>query len=95
MTNRPLTTPVINLNGDRAETLMVTSLAVVTALNTLIEAMRDASPHGRNFQCSPEGSYDAARAQFREHCNQLRSMESFYVEQYLDLQEQNEDRKNR
>lgn len=94
MTNhRSLTTPIINLNGDRAETLLGQADAVTTAISDLIHAMRDASPHGRNFQCSPEGAYEAARKQYQVHCDFLRNMEKFYMDQYLDLNDQAESRK--
>lgn len=91
--HRSLTTPIINLNGDSASTLLGQADAVTTAISDLIAAMRDASPHGRNFQCSPEGSYEAARKQYQVHCDFLRNMEEFYTDQYLDLNEQAESRK--
>lgn len=88
-TSRPLTTPIINLNGDRASTLLEQADTVTTAISDLISALRDASPHGRNYQCSPAGSYDAARIQYEVHCKLLRDMEQFYTDQYLDLNDQN------
>jgi len=88
MTNRPLTTPIINLNGDHAETLLEQIREIHNAIHTLSKVLGSASPHGRNFQCSPEGAYDAARRQFQVHCDALRNMEKFYTDQYIEIADQ-------
>jgi len=95
MTTRPSTCPIINLNGDNAKTLLEGNMEVVKALGALLEAMREVGPHGRNYQLNPDGDYDAARKQYRLHCEQIRAMESFYSDQYLELEDQNVGRDGR
>ncbi len=87
-TRKTITTPIINLNGDRAETLLGQINAVHEAIRLLSQAIGPASPHGRNYQCNPEGSYDAARRQHQEHCDALRKMDQFYTDQYLEITDQ-------
>jgi len=96
MTNpRSLTTPIINLNGDRAETLLDQLRGIHDAIHAISKVLGNSSPHGRNYQCSPEGAYDAARRQHQVHCDALRNMEKFYTDQYLEIADQVRDSKRR
>jgi hypothetical protein len=57
-------TPTIHMNGDTAKTLTGQWKAVYTASNALLEALRLARPHGRNFY--PQGEQAISIAQ-NEH----------------------------
>lgn len=58
--------PIVNLNGASARDLMEQQLEVKRALDKLNHALREACPHPRDFQLSPEGDYDKAMAIHRE-----------------------------
>ena len=63
--------PIVNLNGDNSATLIKQQYAVIKAAQALLKAMREASPHGRNYQCNPDGDYYAA---YKQHAADTRSV---------------------
>jgi len=52
--------PIVNINGDSIVTLFNQQQAIREAWEALMQALREAHPHGRNFQCNPKGDYEAA-----------------------------------
>ena len=49
----PLVLPQINLNGTSKQQLIEQQLGVAAALRTLLKAMGEAAPHGRDYQFRP------------------------------------------
>lgn len=56
-------TPLVNLNGSSRESLLEKEGKVLTALVALQEALREAYPHGRDYQISPIGTFEKASAE--------------------------------
>ena len=54
--------PVINLNGTSSNELIEQNKAVWSALETALQRMREAMPHGRDFQTAG-GMFIAEKAQ--------------------------------
>ena len=55
--------PQVNFNGSSKEALMKQNLKVLKAAKQLLEAMCEASPHGRDYQTLPIEAYRLARSQ--------------------------------
>jgi len=59
----PIVTPIIHLNGDRAETLVAALEHAYTAVQEAIEALRQCAPNGRNYYPEP-GLLERAQIQY-------------------------------
>jgi hypothetical protein len=61
---QPLITPIPNLNGNSADSLVQQCRQILAATRALRDAIRNASDlvHGRNFQTLPAGVATVARA---------------------------------
>lgn len=67
MADTEITFPQVNLNGTDADSLIAQQVGVMNAARELMDAMRQASPHGRDYQTLPAGTWEKARAeQFRQ-----------------------------
>lgn len=56
---RTFTLPTVSLNGSTAQELLQQQLDVLKAVDALRDAMRQAAPHGRDYQYAPERWNDA------------------------------------
>ena len=56
------TMPTVNLNGSDREALVQQQLAILSAMETLLEALQAGFPHGRDYQLAP-ATYEPARAE--------------------------------
>ena len=72
------TFPVVNMNGDRAETLIAQAQKVSEALREAKAAIQEAFPHGRNFQNNPAGDYDKAREEAYAMLAALDTLSQYY-----------------
>ena len=59
--------PQVNLNGTSAEALLRQYTQAADALRVAVNAFVDVTPHGRDYQTLPDGSYAVAREQHRAH----------------------------
>ncbi len=73
--------PMIHLNGDSQDSLIEQQANVLAALRGAEEAIRAATPHGRNYH--PLGP-DAYQAAVREHRARQAALEAL-VREYHDL----------
>ncbi len=65
-------TAQINNNGDTMETLIDQHLAILEATKTLIQAMRNAAPNGRNYQTHSDLSeFDRDVRQHLSDCSNI------------------------
>jgi hypothetical protein len=62
--------PIINMNGTSAQDLMDQNTDVVASLREARQKMREATPHGRDFQTDPD-KYKVARLQYEGRMAQL------------------------
>ena len=66
--------PVVNSNGKSAEALIEEYSAVLHALDKTIDAMKQITPHGRDYQTEPREVYDEAVDQHRARMGLLAIM---------------------
>lgn len=59
--------PQVNLNGTSAEALLRQYTQAADAIRVAVNAFVDAAPHGRDYQTLPDGAYERARAEHRQH----------------------------
>jgi hypothetical protein len=87
---KPLVTPLVNLNGATAKSLIEQHVAVMNALDTVLEAMSQAFPHGRDFQTHPDGNAAvyAARDAWQERMLALTEMKREITDNALAIQAQ-------
>ncbi len=64
------TAPIVNLNGSAARDLTDQQRKIADAAYDLITALCEATPHGRDYQTSPQGDFEAAR---REHAATIKA----------------------
>ena len=76
--NLPKHYPIINNNGDSPRALMANYRALYKAIEVVEEALRNATPHGRNYQIGGT-DYQAARDLHEQHLIELRNMRIAYV----------------
>lgn len=60
---RSIAVPMLNINGTHDKELIDAQVEVVTAARVLLEKLRNARPHGRDFQTCDAGSYERASAE--------------------------------
>ena len=73
-------TPIIHLNGDRAETLIQRLEATWDMLDAAVTLLRDCAPNGRNYYPDP-GRMEQAEQQYTRRQNQIGDvMESLEAE---------------
>lgn len=67
----------INLNGDTEKTFVDNSRRITAAIDELAAALRQAMPHGRNYQCNEKSEEDLAldRSAFINALNALGEIE--------------------
>lgn len=68
-----MTRPYINLNGTSREALKEQQMAVCKASAALLQAMNDASPHGRDYRSTAD--WQAAREAWGEQYLRVARME--------------------
>lgn len=72
--------PTINLGGTHPSTLISDYTKAWTALNEAMAAVREAYPHGRDYQV-PDSKYEVAR---REHDDRILKLQQI-INDYDDL----------
>lgn len=70
--NTDLALPVINTNGDTADTLCRQYRRAFDAIDSAIDAIQLTAPHGRNYQIG-ECDYQLARD---EHCERIKQLQA-------------------
>jgi uncharacterized protein (DUF2252 family) len=82
--------PVVNLNGDNIATLFEQQRNVREAMDNLEAAMREATPHGRNFQLVSawHQSYAMARAEHERRMLALHELRKAYDDDIAHLLEE-------
>lgn len=60
------TAPTVNLNGTSKDALIEQQKAIMAASENLIAVLRQASPHGRDYQISKPGDFEKARVEWTE-----------------------------
>lgn len=63
---RQYTAPIVNMNGSPEAGLVAPLVTVMRKSSELMDALKDARPHPRDFQISPEGDYKQAEAEWME-----------------------------
>ena len=58
--------PVVNSNGTSKEALVSQLKDVYVAGRAMLEAMAEATPHGRDYQTAPPGTYQVAMQQHED-----------------------------
>ncbi len=80
--------PVVNLNGSSARDLVDQQRAIADAAYDLITVMCAATPHGRDYQVSANGEYEAARAEHAETIKSAQAIRTRAVDICLAIQKQ-------
>ena len=84
-----LIAPLINMNGDTRADLLVQHRLILDAARDLMEVMRKARPHGRNYV--PNGEHynvDRARDAFNERYNAVNQIYEDVQEMMIEFLEQ-------
>ena len=72
------TTPRVNLNGSGVRTLLDDAQKIWSALDDSIKAMRQAYPHGRDWQTEADDSvYRKARTEWEARILPLEGLQNF------------------
>lgn len=87
------TAPIINLNGTSAENLIEEYKTAYLAVRAAVDALRQVTVHGRDFQTAPEGTYEKARAEQVARLEKLRQVEDELVSLACDIQTQVDEHK--
>ncbi len=69
--NEPQVFPIVNLNGTSVESLISQTYDAHEKTDAAIAALLNMSPHGRDYQISPPGSWEAAREQHMKRIDSL------------------------
>ena len=70
--------PFVNLNGTSREELIKQAFDVSSAAETLIQALRDAAPHGRDYQTASPEKYKHDRAIWELQLKTIHSLHEDY-----------------
>lgn len=73
--------PVLCLNGSAPSLLISDRIALHAALQKAIYLLERMSPHPRDYQTAPDGTYKEAEAQHARRWNQLIAMERSVLEE--------------
>ncbi len=66
--------PIVNINGTERDDLLKDYMAARKALQLAVEALGAASPHGRDYQTMPQGSFYAAQPEPADRIVKVRSV---------------------
>lgn len=66
--------PIINLNGSDGDRLSEDLEKAWRALNAAASALRECTPHGRDYQMNPAGDFALARAQHNARLETIRDI---------------------
>jgi hypothetical protein len=77
----------VNLNGSSRESLIEQQRAVMEAVDTLVEKMALATPHGRDYQLNEEGDYDRDRIEWREKIHEALAIKTYAFDTAMNLVE--------
>jgi hypothetical protein len=66
--------PVVNWNGTEAEDLIKGYIKVMDAINATIDALKAATPHGRDYQTEAASVFEEARVQHSDRLHILAVM---------------------
>jgi len=72
--------PQVTVNGTDKDTLLDNYLRAVSAADSLLAALRECTPHGRDFDCTEEADLKQA---ILEHLTRVRAIED--VRRELDM----------
>lgn len=86
----PLVTPAVNMNGSPAKRLVEELVGVLNALDAAVDAMRAATPNGRDFQTLPNGfeATNSAVDAWRERIGMLIALKDEITNHALAIQVQ-------
>jgi hypothetical protein len=86
---KPLVTPIVNLNGTCAADLIAHRTKACKAISEAIEAMREAFPHGRDYQTHRTAfASEAARDAWMERIHALHVMRDELMTDAVSIQRQ-------
>jgi hypothetical protein len=84
--------PRLNLNGTSADELLSQIDSAIFALNKAATAMREAAPHGRDYQTIAPGAYSDARQEHEERLSRIATLIGEYKAIYKNIADQHEER---
>lgn len=85
MAEKPLSFPVVNLNGTSRKELQEQCRNAWTAIQDALEAMAKMVPHGRDYQTVSFEHYCLARDQHVARCRSLEQVKDEIMEIYESL----------
>jgi hypothetical protein len=80
--------PRVNLNGTSRNALIQQRREVCDALNSALEALERAAPHGRDYQTAPDGALETARHQHEARCTQLAELRRQITQEAIEIKKQ-------
>lgn len=89
------TFPTLNLNGTSGDRLQEPLLDILDAIRALRKAMSEATPHGRDYQTMPAGSYEQAAREHRRIFGLADTIEGHFTSVAVDVQRQILDRERK
>lgn len=88
VTDIHVTLPIVNMNGSTKQELMEQVWAQYIAVRAAYEAVCQSPPHGRDYQISPIGDYEKARAEYQERALAILKISQELEALYIGIREQ-------
>ena len=85
--------PVINNNGETFASHKAKLKTFVRVAREAKAALQEMSPHPRDFQTAPRGTFERADAEFRAHLRSLQRIEDDYYAIWMQLEEKELERR--
>jgi hypothetical protein len=80
--------PVVNLNGEKAESLVNARIAAREAVQAAMKALGECSPNGRDYQTAPKGEFEIARKVYTERFAYLDKLANELEDEAIAIQNQ-------
>ena len=90
--NKELVCPTLHLNGSGFENLEADLTNCLDTLRAAMDALADATPHGRDYYVQPAGSYEKAREQHAYRRQKLADVYAEIEQVYRDVYRQHHNR---
>ena len=80
--------PIVNINGSSKKSLKEDLKKALIKIQEVIPVLSACNPHGRDYQISPSGDYEVARAEHLERMVALQKIETDLFEIYINIENQ-------
>ena len=81
-------TPIVNMNGASAQSLIDVRLAAREAVQAAMKALSECQPNGRDYQTAPTGQYQIAREKYTTRFTFLDRLANELMDEAVAIQDQ-------